>query len=91
MTDFQTPEWRDKGKIGNLMNRLYKHCTGEDKMSNTQLGAAKLYLAKTLPDLSSMTMANEGDGKFKIEVTMNVKNRPGDTGSVLPATGAETV
>ena len=90
--DADLPTWRDKHKIGTLMLHIYKHITGDQKMSPTQLGAAKLYLSKTLPDLSAITMANdEEDGKFKIEVTMNVKGKPGDTASVLPPAGAEKV
>ena len=79
MADNQEPQWRCKEKIGNIMNRLYKHCTGEIKMSPTQIGAAKLYLGKTLPDLASVALTNDGDNKFQVQVTMNVIGKPGNT------------
>lgn len=44
-------------------------------------------LGKTMP----LALSNDDDNSFKIEVTMNVKGKPGDTGGVLPATGAEKI
>lgn len=54
MADIETPRWRSKEKIGNLMSRLERHANGEIEMTATQIRAAQLYLGKTLPDLSSM-------------------------------------
>lgn len=59
MPDIHTPAWRDKNKIGNLMNRIEKHANGQVEMTSSQLKAAEIFLKKTLPDLSSV--ANKHD------------------------------
>lgn len=71
MADIATPAWRDKNKIGNLMSRLQRHGEGEIEMTPSQIQAAKLYLSKTLPDLSSMTL--QGDAEKPINHSVTVK------------------
>jgi hypothetical protein len=41
-------------KAGQIMDRLEKHINGEIEMSNTQIQAAKILLAKALPDLKAV-------------------------------------
>ncbi len=62
MADIETPRWRDKNKIGNIMSRLNKHAEGEIEMTTSQIQAAKLYLDKTLPNLASMQMSGDPEG-----------------------------
>lgn len=44
------------------MSRLNKHANGEVEMTKTQITAAKLYLDKTLPSLSSTQHSGDPDG-----------------------------
>ena len=46
--------WTEKIKAGNLLDRLQKHAEGEAEMSQTQINAARVCLAKVLPDLKSV-------------------------------------
>jgi len=62
MADFEPPAWRCKNKIGNIMSRLNKHANGEVEMTATQITAAKLYLDKTLPSLSSTQHSGDPEG-----------------------------
>lgn len=73
MADIETPRWRDKNRIGNIMSRLNKHAEGEIEMTSTQISAAKLYLDKTLPSLANVQMSGDPDGApIKTEVNLNV-------------------
>jgi hypothetical protein len=54
MPDIQTPAWRDKNRISNIIKRLEKHANGEIEMTATQIRAAEIYLRKCVPDLSSV-------------------------------------
>lgn len=67
MADIATPKWRDKNKIGNLMNRLQRHANGEIEMTTSQIRAAEVYLKKTLPDLASTQ--HTGDKENPISFT----------------------
>ncbi len=48
-----TEEWKDKISAGRIMNRLLGHVDGEIEMSTTQVAAARILLAKVVPDLQS--------------------------------------
>lgn len=69
MADITTPTWRDKHKIGEIMTRLGKHTRGEADMTQTQVAAARLYLDKTLPSLSSIDSNTTHGGKIEHVVT----------------------
>jgi hypothetical protein len=43
--------WRQKIKVGLLIDRLQKHVHGEVELSTTQIAAAKILLSKVAPDL----------------------------------------
>lgn len=62
MADIETPTWRCKSKIGNIMNRLNKHANGDIEMTASQISAAKLYLDKTLPSLASTQHSGDPEG-----------------------------
>lgn len=58
---------RAKIQTSQLINRLMDHCLAEkDLMSNSQVNAAKLLLAKTLPDLSAVTVAGDQNAPIKM-------------------------
>jgi hypothetical protein len=59
MSKIKTPEWNDKNRVGNLMWRLYQHAIGEITMTSTQIQAAKVYLAKIIPDMKSVEVSGE--------------------------------
>ena len=50
-----------RAKIGSihLAKRLEKHANGELELSSTQIQAAKILLAKTIPDLSAITLSGD--------------------------------
>lgn len=52
------------------MSRLEKHGDGQIEMTQSQIAAAKLYLSKTLPDLSSMTLQGDADKPINHSVTV---------------------
>lgn len=70
MADIETPRWRCKEKIGNLMSRLEKHGRGEVEMTTSQIQAARLYLDKTLPSLAATTHSGDSDKPIKHEHTV---------------------
>jgi hypothetical protein len=51
--------WRDRIRIGELMDRLQRHAFDECEMSRTQISAAKLLLSKVAPDLRSIEHGGE--------------------------------
>ena len=72
MADIETPRWRCKEKIGNMMSRLQKHGAGEIEMTQTQIAAAKLYLSKTLPDLQSIQHSGDADNPVKVDAKVEI-------------------
>ena len=61
-------EWRTRIDQGALLNRLHGHAKGELEMTPTQVSAAKILLAKCLPDLSSVEMTGAGGGPLTITI-----------------------
>jgi hypothetical protein len=57
-----TDDWKENVRAGMIMGRLTRHIEGEVEMTQTQINAAKIVLAKILPDLarSEVTGANGG-------------------------------
>ena len=51
--------WRDRIRIGELMDRLQRHAFDECDMSATQIAAAKLLLSKVAPDLRAIDHGGE--------------------------------
>lgn len=72
MADIETPTWRCKQKIGAMMSRLEKHGQGEIEMTSSQIAAAKLYLSKTLPDLSSMQHTGDADKPIQVKGAIEI-------------------
>lgn len=55
-----TDDWKAGVKASNIIHRLYQCSLGEVKMTSEQLQAAKIVLAKILPDLKAMDLNVEG-------------------------------
>lgn len=59
---------RAKIKTSQLINRLEKHAFGKLKLDNTQIKAIEVLVRKTLPDLSSITLAGDPDAPLVTEI-----------------------
>lgn len=59
---------RQKIQTSQLINRLMGHVKGDITMDASQVNAAKILLAKSLPDLSTVTL--EG-GSMPLRVVIN--------------------
>lgn len=59
-------EWRDRIKVGVLLNRLMNHAVGEIEMSNTQIKAAEILLRKKIPDLAAVAHSGEVTHKLTL-------------------------
>ena len=57
---------RDKIRTSQLINRLQNHVLRKTKLSNTQIRAIQILLAKTLPDLKAV----EFSGHIDADVTV---------------------
>ena len=51
------------------MGRLYNHVQGETEMSQSQIKAAQIILAKIVPDLSRAEIAGDSDKPIEHRVT----------------------
>ena len=51
--------WRDRIRIGELMERLEAHAFDQVEMTATQINAAKLVLSKVAPDLRAIEHGGE--------------------------------
>lgn len=60
------PEWRSPRSVGKIITRVQRHAAGEVEMTSTQIAAAKLYLSKTIPDLSSVDLKATVKGEIKM-------------------------
>ena len=61
-----TDDWKENLRASNIMTRLMKHFEGEVELSRTQLDAAKIILAKILPDLKSIEHSGDQDKPMKM-------------------------
>lgn len=75
MANPRPPAWDDKVKSGNLMSRILKHANGDIEMTKTQLDAAKIYLSKTIADLSRIDGVTKHEGGITIEVVQFGDNK----------------
>lgn len=60
---------RERIKVSMIVNRLQSHVMGEVEMSSTQLQAARILLAKALPDLQSIEHSGQISTKSITEMT----------------------
>ena len=67
-----TDDWRANIQATSIMNRLYGHAVGEIEMTQTQIKAAQVVLAKILPDLKAMEMTGPDGGPLEQSININV-------------------
>jgi hypothetical protein len=60
-------ETRARIKTTQLANRLTKHAFGELELSQSQVRAIEILLRKTLPDLSTTTLAGDANNPLRWE------------------------
>lgn len=59
-----TDDWKEAIRASMIMNRLYQCAIGEIEMTPDQMNAAKIVLAKILPDLNRIDQTLSGpEGK----------------------------
>ena len=61
-----TDDWRQGIRATNIVHRLYRHSLGEVEMTKTQIDAAKVVLAKILPDLKSIEQTTTLTGSIGV-------------------------
>ena len=54
-----TAAWKERIKIGMLINRLSDNALGKIEMTQSQVRSAEILLKKVTPDLSSVALSNE--------------------------------
>jgi hypothetical protein len=54
-----------------IVSNLQKHVSGEREMTATQIQAAKILLAKVVPDVSSVSITGEDGGPVKLDATVS--------------------
>ena len=64
-------DWRERIKVGEIMNRLNRHVYGKVEMSTTQIAAAKLLLSKVAPDLRAIEISGSLEYRSAEELTDN--------------------
>ncbi len=75
-------EWKEKIKVGVIMQRLMACAEGKDEMTASQLKAADILLKKSIPDLAKTELANPEGETFKTEAVItfvNADSKPTDT------------
>lgn len=69
-------ETRAKIQAAQIINRLHAGFMGEISLDPNQVSIAKILLAKTLPDLSAVTLSGEGENGA-IEINVNIGGNAG--------------
>ena len=68
-----TDTWKDGIRVSNIMKRLYDHCVGDQEtMTPSQIAAAKVILAKLVPDLARTEMTGDPDRPLEVDVHVSV-------------------
>lgn len=60
-------EWKEKIKIGVILDRLIQHVDGKIQMSSSQIKAADILLKKVAPDLSRSDVNNNHSGAVEVK------------------------
>ena len=63
-----TPEWKEKIRVGVLIDRLSKHANGELEMSSTQIKAADILLKKMVPDVARTEIVGDDDQPIQMVI-----------------------
>ena len=66
--------WREKIRASMLVNRLMEHATSDEEiMSQSQINAARILLAKVAPDLKQTELTGEQGGPIQHKVTVTFR------------------
>ena len=65
----QMEKHRGSIKVGMLLKRLNDHASGKNKMTTTQLRAADILLARSMPTLSSTEVTGKDGGPLKLDIS----------------------
>lgn len=68
-----TPEWKEKIRIGVILDRLSKHVDGDIEMSSTQIKAAEILLKKVVPDVARTEIAGDEEHPVTIKVVTGIE------------------
>lgn len=68
---------RSKIQASQLVNRLSDHVLGKVELTATQVQAARVLLAKTLPDLTAVEMSGDPDSPVNHRIEMVVVDANG--------------
>lgn len=74
-------EWRERIKVGVILQRLNDCAAGELEMGPDQIAAAKILLGKVLPDVKAMELSGPDGGPmsfetFLVQLVQRVNNEP---------------
>ena len=67
-----TPEWKEKIRVGVILDRLSKHVDGEVEMSSTQIKAAEILLKKVVPDVARTELAGDEETPITLKVVTGI-------------------
>jgi hypothetical protein len=59
--------WRNSFDTTVLLKKLNSHAVGEIEMTQTQIAAAKILLAKTVPDLKQVELSGNPDNPVVVQ------------------------
>jgi hypothetical protein len=65
---------RKKIQVSQIINRLSDHIDGKVEMSATQIQAAKILLAKSLPDLRMLELSSSDDSPLTIKIIQHASH-----------------
>lgn len=63
-----TDNWREKIKIGVIIDRMMRHVDGKVEMTNSQIKAAEILLRKVAPDLARTELTGKDGNDMKMVV-----------------------
>jgi hypothetical protein len=73
-----TDSWKDGIRVSMLMGRLYGHALGENDMSQSQIKAAQIVLAKLVPDLNRAEHTGKDGGPMETITRIELVDMDGD-------------
>jgi hypothetical protein len=67
-----TPEWKEKIRVGVILDRLSKHVDGQVEMTSTQVKAADILLKKVVPDVARTEIVGDEENPVAIKVVTGI-------------------
>jgi len=74
-----TDSWKDGIRVSMLMGRLYGHALGDNDMSQSQIKAAQIVLAKLVPDLNRAEHTGKDGGPMETVTRIELVDMDGDS------------